>query len=56
MNHCVEFKVPISNVEKVPVDGREVNVHRGPVDLNNAQSVKFHIRQKDGNFQTYGYK
>lgn len=42
VDHCVEFKVPTSNVEKVPLVGRDVYVHRGPIDLNYAHSVKFH--------------
>lgn len=53
VDHCVEFHVPKSNVERAPAKDRDVWVHKGPVDLNNAKDVKFHVRQSDGKFKTY---
>lgn len=54
VDHCVEFTVPRSNVDRAPIKDRDVYVHQGPVDLKkDAKDVKFHVRQSDGKFKTY---
>lgn len=53
VDHCDEFKVSKSKVERAPEKDRDVWVHEGPVKLNEAEDVRFHVRQKDGKMKTY---
>ncbi|KAJ8309510.1 hypothetical protein KUTeg_014384 [Tegillarca granosa] len=53
VNYGLEFKVPANMVVQAPVSDRDVWIHKTPVVLNEAQSVKNHVLHSSGKYSTF---